>query len=59
MLMLILVLMLMQVGWLGEDSWSAAKAGLLKLWERTEVVVANGSQLGGKLAEAIYRKYDW
>jgi len=45
-----------QVGWLGEDTWSTGKAGLLKLWERTEVVVANGSQLGGKLAEAIYRK---
>jgi len=45
-----------QVGWLGEDSWVAAKAGLVKLWERTGVVAANGIQLGGRLAEAVYRK---
>jgi len=45
-----------QVGWLGEDAWSAGRAGLLKVWERTEVVAANGIQLGGRLAEAVYRK---
>jgi len=45
-----------QVGWLGEDSWAAARAGLLKLWERSELVAANGIQLGGRLAEAVYRK---
>jgi len=45
-----------QIGWLGEDSWEAAKLGLLKVWERTEVVAANGIQLGSRLAEAIYRK---
>merc|ERR1719237_1674073 len=45
-----------QVGWLSEDAWSAGRAGLLKVWERTEGVAANGIQLGGRLAEAVYRK---
>jgi len=45
-----------QVGWLGEDTWRTAEEGLLKIWERTEVVATNGAQLGSKLFKAIYKK---
>jgi len=58
---------LVQVGWLGEDTWLGAKAGLNDLWsrsgqgldklcERTKMVVNDGVRLGGRVVEAVHKK---
>merc|ERR1712107_734922 len=58
---------LVQVGWLGEDTWLGTKEGLNNLWsrsgqgldklfERTKMVVNDGVRLGGRVVEAVYKK---